>query len=327
MIAVMADEHDELGPPDEEALYPMRLVTRLTGLPANTVRVWERRYQAIVPRRTDGNARRYSGRDVRKLQMLRDLTAAGYRIRDVASRSNEELEELLGSPDEGQPAALAAPTQDSLGLEYARLRASYLAAIESLEVRQGFDLLALAATMLAPQAFVNDVVIPLVQETGRRWGTGTFSVAHEHIVSSQLRSLLPRMLQVSTPLASARRIFLAAPEGHLHEFGILVGGGMAASRGFDVIYLGPHMPEDDLLAAMQSSASDLLIVSVPWEPPERDLVAVRSTLSRLAEAVEVWVGCPADHRLVGTVPGARYFHRYEDLDAALVHLAGRRPGS
>lgn len=323
----MTRERDDLGPPDEEALYPMRLVTRLTGVPANTVRVWERRYKAVVPRRTDGNARRYSGRDVRKLQMLRDLTATGYRIRDVASRSNEELEALLGSGEQGQTTAGTPATQDTLAPEYARLRTNYMATIERLDVRRGFETLALAATMLSPSTFVHELVIPLVQETGRRWVTGTFSVAHEHVVSAQLRSLLPRMQQMSTPLASARRIFCAAPEGHLHEFGILIGAFMAASRGFDVVYLGPNMPEDDLLAAMQASASDLLLVSLPWEPPERELIAVQGALSRLAESVEVWVGCPADHRLVNQLAGARFFHRYEDLDAALLHLAGQQHSS
>jgi DNA-binding transcriptional MerR regulator len=42
--------------------FPMRVVTRMTGLSADVVRVWERRYAAITPDRTDGNARRYSGR-------------------------------------------------------------------------------------------------------------------------------------------------------------------------------------------------------------------------------------------------------------------------
>ena len=33
------------------AVYPMRLVTKLTGLTSDTIRAWERRYKAIEPER------------------------------------------------------------------------------------------------------------------------------------------------------------------------------------------------------------------------------------------------------------------------------------
>ena len=42
-----------------EGLYPMRVVARLTGLPADTIRAWEKRYGVVRPSRTDGRARRY----------------------------------------------------------------------------------------------------------------------------------------------------------------------------------------------------------------------------------------------------------------------------
>jgi DNA-binding transcriptional MerR regulator len=38
-------------------LYPMRVAARLTGLTADTIRVWERRYGVVDPDRTEGNKR------------------------------------------------------------------------------------------------------------------------------------------------------------------------------------------------------------------------------------------------------------------------------
>ena len=61
-------------------LYPMRVVSRLSGLTADTIRVWERRYQAVSPERTGGNKRRYSGSQVRRLVLLRRATELGHSI-------------------------------------------------------------------------------------------------------------------------------------------------------------------------------------------------------------------------------------------------------
>ena len=79
--------------------YSMRVVTRMTGLSADTIRAWERRYGAVVPARTDGNTRRYSASDVRRLGLLKEATDRGHRIGDIAKLSEGELAEIAGSAD------------------------------------------------------------------------------------------------------------------------------------------------------------------------------------------------------------------------------------
>ena len=80
--------------PDREPVFPMRVVTRMTGLSADVVRAWERRYGAIEPGRTDGNARRYSHADIARLTRLRDAVSQGHSIGEVSRLSNEALDAL-----------------------------------------------------------------------------------------------------------------------------------------------------------------------------------------------------------------------------------------
>ena len=82
-------------------LYPMRVVSRLTGLTADTIRVWERRYQAVKPERTRGNKRRYTGSQVRRLVLLRRATELGHSIGQVAPLPDEDLHRIIGetTPD------------------------------------------------------------------------------------------------------------------------------------------------------------------------------------------------------------------------------------
>ena len=43
--------------------HPIQVVVRRTGLSPHVIRVWEKRYDAVVPTRTPTNRRRYSDAD------------------------------------------------------------------------------------------------------------------------------------------------------------------------------------------------------------------------------------------------------------------------
>lgn len=75
--------------------YRIGAAAALSGLPINTIRNWEKRYQVVSPARTDAGDRRYCDQDIEKLAMLRQLTERGLSIRDIAGYSNHELSERL----------------------------------------------------------------------------------------------------------------------------------------------------------------------------------------------------------------------------------------
>ena len=52
------------------ARYPMKFVTQRTGLSPHVLRVWERRYGAVQPDRTESNRRQYGEDDVARLGLL-----------------------------------------------------------------------------------------------------------------------------------------------------------------------------------------------------------------------------------------------------------------
>lgn len=88
-------------------LYRIGAVSKATGVPVPTLRIWERRYHALSPTKTDGNQRLYSDYDVSKAHVLKQLTAAGHAIGAVASLSLEALRHLGAShppiSQSGQP--------------------------------------------------------------------------------------------------------------------------------------------------------------------------------------------------------------------------------
>jgi len=72
-------------------LYKIGAVSRLTGLPSNTIRTWERRYQVVEPERTPSGGRVYSDKDVVRLQLIAALLDLDESISSVSGLSEEEL--------------------------------------------------------------------------------------------------------------------------------------------------------------------------------------------------------------------------------------------
>ena len=75
----------------EERRYGIGAVAKLTGLTDHTIRVWERRYRAVVAARAANGRRMYSDADVEKLGLLKTLTDHGIAISQVAGDDLEEL--------------------------------------------------------------------------------------------------------------------------------------------------------------------------------------------------------------------------------------------
>lgn len=299
-----------------EGLYPMRVVSRLTGLSPDTIRVWQRRYGAVDPQRTEGNARRFTAADVRRLVLLRDAVEHGHKISDIAKLGEEALRGLLeqteGLDDHAALAAGGEPRDD-----FAKVREDYLSAITRFEARRASEILARAASLLPPGDFVQKTVIPIMHEVGERWTHEELGIAHEHLVSAHVRSLLDTLLRFVTPQPGAPTVLVTTPPEHLHEFGALAGAFLAASRGFEPVYLGPNLPEEEILTAAELSRADLLILSVARDTPKKERDLLVPTLERVAARIETWIGLPPDHSLVTRLGGIRLFHRYEDLDVAL----------
>jgi MerR family transcriptional regulator/heat shock protein HspR len=58
---------------EERAVYIISVAAELAGVHPQTLRMYERR-GLLAPKRTSGNTRRYSERDIARIQMIQELT-------------------------------------------------------------------------------------------------------------------------------------------------------------------------------------------------------------------------------------------------------------
>lgn len=82
---------------NHEQTYGIGAVAKLTGLSDHTIRVWERRYEAVVAQRSPTGRRIYTTADVEKLGLLKLLTDRGLSIGRIAGESIDELKNRVES--------------------------------------------------------------------------------------------------------------------------------------------------------------------------------------------------------------------------------------
>ena len=103
----------------EQPRYRSGAVARMAHIPVSTLRIWERRYQVIDPAVTDSGHRLYTGADVERLLLIKQLIELGHAIGTVARLTTPALQEIADARAAlGAAPALAAarPRAAMLGL-------------------------------------------------------------------------------------------------------------------------------------------------------------------------------------------------------------------
>jgi DNA-binding transcriptional MerR regulator/methylmalonyl-CoA mutase cobalamin-binding subunit len=281
--------------------YPIRAVAQMTGISLDTLRAWERRYEAVTPARSE-RGRMYTEADVTRLRHLGALVDRGHAIGTIARLDDAELTRLVESSETLSPGKAPTPLPARIDDITAALDSYDLAAIEQALNR--------FAAVLAPRELIFAVILPLLNEVGHRWQSGTLRPAQEHLVSAVVRSVLGGLLRVLTRTEALPRVVLAAPSGERHELGLLSAAVIAAAEGFGVVYLGPDLPAADIWHA--ASRADARIVIVSLTTPGAVTRAELRALAQRPAGVALWVGGPAaadalpslgnDTRHIATLP-------------------------
>lgn len=278
--------------PETQPRHSIAVVARRTGLSQLVLRAWERRYQVVVPGRTETGRRRYSDLDIERLTLLHKLTAADHRIGDVAQLPLADLRTLvaeLPSPRVGRgsaepAAAAAAATADDL------LRQA-LAAVGSLDSAGLEDVLVRAAMHLSRPVLRQQLIQPLLEQVGELWRQGGLRIAHEHMASTIVHSFLAAANATQVPAPGSPVLVVAAPMRNRHELGALLAASLALELGWEVLYLGTDLPAEEIAAAAAQRQARAVFLSLIY-PSSDPVVAAQIELLRrlLGPGVGLLVG-------------------------------------
>lgn len=232
------------------AQYSIKDLERISGVKAHTIRIWEKRYGIVEPKRTDSNIRFYCDSDVKKLMNISILLHHGYRISRLAILEPLELSKKV--------------------LEVSMISNGYDSQVENLVVAMiemdeaKFEKI-LNMTIIK-EGFENTVFKVLYQffeRIGVLWQAGSINPAHEHFISNLVKQKIYVAIDsITVPSGNDKKKFLLfLPEWELHDLGLLVYDYLIKSRGFKVIYLGQNVPEDDVYSVTEFLQPDYFLVS------------------------------------------------------------------
>ena len=274
-----------------EARYPMRVVMSRTGLTADVLRAWERRYGAVQPYRSPAGQRLYSDRDVERLLLLRRATLDGHSIGAIATLDDHALEALLAR----SPATEAATP-------HAELRTLLR---EAMHAAERLDSSALEATLrratmaLGATPFVDEFAPRFLVEVGERWHAGTLGVAHEHLATSLVRRALDRVIEAFVVPVRAPRLVVATPAGEQHELGAMLVAAAAAQEGWRVVYLGANLPAAEIIGAAQDVHARAVALSLVAARGHDVVAELRATARGLPDGTSLLVGGRTAELVVG----------------------------
>lgn len=220
-------------------------LARRTGVSPEVLRAWERRYGLLQPQRSEGGYRLYSGEDESRVRRTTALIAEGLSAGEAAGAAAR-------SPDPG-PVTTRPPVVGELT---ARLVAG-LDAFRSAEAHAAIDGL---LAVLPIETFLSAVVIPYLQDLGRRWEVGSASVAQEHFASNLLRG---RLFGLAREWGSpgSRTAVLACLPGEAHDLALVMFGLLIARRGWQVTYLGADTPFETLHTSVALVRPSLVVLT------------------------------------------------------------------
>jgi DNA-binding transcriptional MerR regulator/methylmalonyl-CoA mutase cobalamin-binding subunit len=260
--------------------YPIRAVSKLTGIPVDTLRAWERRYRVVEPAR-DERGRLYSAGDVERLRLLRRAVDGGHAIGRVAPLSTAELEALLAQPTR----APATPVEPDLS--------ALQDAVDRLDAAAFRRELSRLAAILSLRALCRDVALPFLHLVGEAWHEGKLGVAQEHMASAEIRGLLGGLARLHEARDGSPALVLATPAGELHEIATLAATVVASDAGLGAIYLGPDVPSGEIVAAASRLSAKAVVLG--WtgrrgEHGKDPRAAIAAVARDLPRAIELWVG-------------------------------------
>jgi DNA-binding transcriptional MerR regulator/methylmalonyl-CoA mutase cobalamin-binding subunit len=305
--------------PETEPRHPIGVVSERTGLSADVLRVWERRYAVVKPARADGGQRMYSDADVERLRLLHVATLAGRSIGRIAHHSTEELARLVDE-DGAARSALDARRRDANGALAGECVQAALRAAKNLDAHALGRELQRALSLLGLQDFLTGVAAPLLRTIGEEWHAGRLSPAHEHLATESVRRVAGEVVESLGSRNGAPAVVVATPAGERHETGALLAAAALAAGGWRVIYLGGDLPAADIADAARRTGARAVAVSLVYvNDPEHTVGEMRSLREAVPASATIIAGGGASAPLGDALRdvGVTVADSFDDMRSAL----------
>ncbi|WP_087719776.1 MerR family transcriptional regulator [Salinicola salarius] len=246
-------------------LYPIREVSRLTGVNSVTLRAWERRYGLIRPQRTPKGHRLYGRDDIERVERILQWLNRGVPV--------SQVRELLDQPE-------AAETPAPQMGDWASQRQHLIHAVESLDSARLEVLFNQSLSLYPVSLCIAELWQPVISQLEERWGDQFGATLQRRVLETFLRTRIGTRIYHANQLSNAGEILVARLPDDSSGFWALLMGLAASAAGYRVQLIDGDLPLSEFpLAVERLGAKALLLASSHAERSD----IIRRQLPRLAE--------------------------------------------
>ena len=219
-----------------EHVFSIKDLENLSGVKAHTIRIWEKRYNLLKPKRSKTNIRHYDLNNLQKLLNISFLNSNGFKISKIAALDETELAPKtreLAFMGKNDSQAIVAFKLAMLNFDQILFYNTYNSLLEEKSFRTIFY----------------EVFVPLLFDLGMLWQTNTISPSHEHFLTVHIKQKILvhiERLQSTDPRPSTKTVVLFLPENETHDLGLLFINYEILSLGYHTIFLGENIPLNNL---------------------------------------------------------------------------------
>lgn len=260
------------------ARYSIKDLENFTGVKAHTIRIWEKRYNLVEPKRTCTNIRFYDDEDLKKLLNVSILNRHGFKISNIVNFSDEILNEKILN---------LAQTQNDVENQIESL----VVAMIELDKAKFEKVFNTAVINLGFEEAILKIMYPFFEKIGVLWQIGTINPAQEHFISNLLRQKLIVAIDgiVDKLKGDAKSFLLFLPEGEYHELGLLYHHYLLRKYHHKVYYLGETVPFNGLVEISKLKNIDYLLTYFVTAIPEEEAHAYLKKLSKHFHTATIFI--------------------------------------
>jgi len=258
--------------------YSIKDLEKLTGIKAHTIRIWEKRYDIVVPHRTSTNIRFYTERDLKKLMNVASLVKLGVKISTLSGLSFEELNDKI----------IEFYRKPNINTTYID---QLILAMTDLDDKTFNKILSNAILDKGFENTIIEVIFPFLQQLGLLWQTGNINIAHERFVMNLLRQKLIVAIDGLNyfPDKNSKLFVMFLPKDEYHEIELLSYRYIIRKHGHKVVYLGQSIPLDDLSEIVKIKKTDYLFTCINLPHTQEELKIIIQNLSKLFPEQKIFI--------------------------------------
>ena len=244
--------------------FNLKVVLKETGLAADTLRAWERRYGLPMPQRSAGGHRLYSQRDIETIRWLMKRQEEGLSISRAVDMWNEQLasgtDPLADTVQTTLVPASAVPFKYQPETTLDSIREDWIRACMEFSETTAEQTLNQAFSMFPVESVCLEVLQRGMSEIGERWYQNRVSVQQEHFASALAMRRLDALLSASPYPTRNQTVVVGCPPDEWHTFTPLLLALLLRRRGLNIIYLGANVPTEQFANTVQNLKADLVIL-------------------------------------------------------------------